>query len=126
MSWSFGQSLPNAQNAEIDPRKFEEYSMNPDNPANQGKWMAFEAIGYDVRDIGNRRIAAGNVISQLRQKLTEVSAFQRQPSIYGLRFEVQVVIQGPNGKVGNLLTIWQIDNGAETPRLITNWLTVYR
>ena len=46
--WTPGQPLPMAENAQIDPRKFEEYSMNPNNPANQGKWMAFAALGYDV------------------------------------------------------------------------------
>jgi hypothetical protein len=56
MVWKSGDPLPNAQSAEIDPRKFEDYSMNPNNPGNQSKWMAFAAIGYDVQESGSRRI----------------------------------------------------------------------
>jgi hypothetical protein len=45
--WKPGNPLPEAQNAEIDPKKFDEYSMNPDNLQNGGKWKAFEQIGYE-------------------------------------------------------------------------------
>jgi hypothetical protein len=29
--WENGQTLPNVQEAEIDARKFEQYSLNPEN-----------------------------------------------------------------------------------------------
>jgi len=126
MTWNSGEPLPNAQNVEIDPRKFEEYSMNPDNPANQEKWMAFEAVGYAVWDSSSRSLAARDVIRQLKQQLASTPASQGRNSIYGLRFEVQIAIQGPNGRQGSLQTVWQIDNGVEVPKLITNWLEVYQ
>lgn len=100
--------------------------MNPANPANQGKWVAFEAIGYDVQNTFSRRLAAQDVITQLKQQLTDAPAIQGQTSTYGLRFKVKVLLRGVNGREGCLITVWQIDNGAETPRLITNWLEVYR
>lgn len=34
--WTPGQPLPSSEDAQIEPRKFEEDSMNPNNPANQG------------------------------------------------------------------------------------------
>src|SRR5215470_4449286 len=40
--------LKNAQQAQIDPAKFDKYSMDPNNPNNQGKWKAFEGVGYNV------------------------------------------------------------------------------
>ncbi|WP_420705299.1 DUF6883 domain-containing protein [Kamptonema sp. PCC 6506] len=43
-------------------------------------------------------------------------------SEYGIRFEVKVPIQGPNGRRGILLTKWQMEQGQS--RLITNWLKV--
>jgi hypothetical protein len=45
--WKPGNPLPEAQNAQIDPKKFDEYSMNPDNPQNRDKWKAFEQIGNE-------------------------------------------------------------------------------
>jgi predicted Zn-dependent peptidase len=124
--WNAGDPMPRAQDAEIDPRKFEQYSMNPTNPTNQGKWMAFAAIGYDVENPQSRNAAAQDVINQLRQGLVNAPATQGQNSIYGLRFQVQVRIEGPNGGEGTLVTTWQIDNDRDVPRLITNWLEVYQ
>lgn len=72
--WTPGQPLPKAENAQIDPRKFEEYSMNRNNPANQRKWMAFAALGYDVESIQSRQAAAQNIINQLRQGLAKAPA----------------------------------------------------
>lgn len=46
-------------------------------------------------------------------------------SLFGPRFEVKVVIVGPNGKNGTLQTVWQYDQGSDTPRLVTNWLEVH-
>lgn len=124
--WNAGDPLPRPQDAEIDPRKFEQYSMNPTNPGNQGKWMAFAAIGYDVENPQSRSAAAQDVINQLRQGLVNAPATQIQSSIYGLRFQVRVRIQGQNGGEGTLVTTWQIDNDRDVPRLITNWLEVYQ
>jgi len=100
--------------------------MNPDNSANQGKWMAFAAIGYDVRNPQSRKSAAQDVINQVQQQLSDLPAIQGQSSSYGFRFEVRAVIQGGNRKEGTLVTIWQTDAGKNIPRLITNWLEVYR
>ncbi len=122
--WEFGQSLPNAENAEIDKRKFNQYSLNPENPNNQGKWIAFATIGYDVNSPQGRQIATEDIINQLRAKVPKLPATQEEPSIYGFRFEVQVPIRGLNGQEGNLITKWQIDRGKTIPRLISNWLKI--
>ncbi|MEM9272436.1 MAG: DUF6883 domain-containing protein [Cyanobacteria bacterium P01_F01_bin.143] len=122
--WEFGKSLPNAEKAEIDERKFKQYSLNPENPNNQGKWIAFAAIGYDVNSPQGRQIATKDIINQLRAKISNLPATQEEPSIYGLRFEVQVPIRGLNEQEGNLITKWQIDRGKSIPRLISNWLKI--
>ncbi len=102
--WKPGDPLPKAEDAEIDPRKFEEYSMNPNNPGNQGKWMAFVAIGYDVQNAELRNAATGDVIRQLREGLANAPAIKGQTSIYGFRFQVRVRIRGLNKREGTLVT----------------------
>ncbi len=42
-----------------------------------------------------------------------------------MRLKVIIKIKGFNGREGNLITIWQIDQDKTIPRLITNWLEVY-
>lgn len=124
--WKPNQPLPNADKAEIDRHKFEQYSLNPDNLNNQGKFIAFMTIGYDVNSPQGRYLAAEDIIKQLRAKLPNLPAVQEKTNIYGLRFEVQVKIQGFNGQEGTLITKWQIDRGQTIPRLITNWLKIYQ
>jgi hypothetical protein len=124
--WKNGDPLPFARQAEIDSAKFDQYSMNPDNPRNLGKWQAFEEIGYDVRRLEKRREAAHQIIEQLRRDLPIVSAKAGKNSPHGSRFEVRVLIRSPVDKTGILVTIWQIDLDRTVPRLITNWLEVHR
>jgi HAMP domain-containing protein len=124
--WNSGDPLPNAVNAEIDRRKFTEYSMNPNNPNNQDKWMAFAALGYDLRTAPDRAIAAQAIIAPLRQAILTAPALPGKISPHGLRFKVATEIQGLNGRLGRLVTVWQIDQNREVPRLVTNWLEVYQ
>ena len=111
---------------EIDPRKFTEYSLNPNHPDNKGKWQAFAQLGYDVETPKGRNQAAENLIQQLRQGLINVPSIPGEPTVHGLRFKVRIRITGLNGQEGTLVTSWQIDVGKDIPRLITNWLEVDR
>ncbi len=67
INWSEGEFLPNANQAEIDLRKFTHYSLQPDNPQNQGKWMGFAMIGYSVETPEDRQIATQDIVQQIRQ-----------------------------------------------------------
>jgi hypothetical protein len=125
INWKEGEPLPNAEKAEIDLRKFTEYSMKPDNPQNQGKWMGFAMIGYPVETSEGRQIASQDVIQQIRQTLSHTPAYKSKNNPYGIRLKVTIIIKGFNGQQGNLITIWQIDQDKTIPRLITNWLEVH-
>ena len=50
--------LPNLELAEIDERKFSEYSLNPGHPDNRGKAEGWRALGYDVDNPQARQKAA--------------------------------------------------------------------
>ncbi|NJO60862.1 MAG: hypothetical protein HC836_22175 [Richelia sp. RM2_1_2] len=126
VEWQPGDPLPKAQQAQIEPAKFERYSMDPNNTKNNGKWKAFEEVGYDVHNDTNRKSGAQDVINQLRQSLVDTPATSGKSTPHGPRFEVRGTLQGPNGKSGTLVSVWQIDAGTDTPRLITNWLEVHR
>lgn len=103
-NWSSGDLLPNVQEVEIDPQKFADYSMNPDNPRNRGKWKAFAALGYNVESVEGRKIGAEDIIRQVRKGVIDTPATESQASIYGQRFQVRVRIRGFNGREGTLAT----------------------
>ena len=67
-----------SQQPEIDDRKFIEYSMNPNHPDSQGKWMAFAELGYDVQSLDGRNIAAQDVIAGVAPKFRQRTVYSRQ------------------------------------------------
>lgn len=125
-NWQSGNPLPMAKFAEIDPRKFTEYSMNPLNPNNQGKWQAFQALGYPIDSLQDRQATTQLIITQIRSRLEQIPATLDEPSPYGIRFTVIIPVMGLNERQGKLITKWQIDNNRTIPRLITNWLQVLK
>lgn len=121
--------LPNLELAQVDERKFSDYSLNPAHPANRGKAGGWRALGYDVDSPQGRREAArelhGLVLSELpaRGKVEETRDTPR-----GLTHRVLNAITGPNGKDGTLVTCWLTENraGDGAPRLITTWAQPHR
>lgn len=124
--WKPSDPLPGASTAVIDERKFTAYSMDPTNARAKRKYLAFKALGYAVESLAERRSAAHDVLAEIRAQLPYVSAYSPGMSEHGARIGVNVLITGPNGRLGTLETRWQYDAGSVTPRLVTNFLKVHR
>jgi hypothetical protein len=121
--------LPNLERAEIDERKFSEYSMNPGHPDNKGKADGWRALGYDVDNPQARREAARELRDlTLEESLANGKVTEVRKDSYGLRPRVISGITGPNGKNATLVTCWLIEDrsGTAIPRLITTWVQPHR
>lgn len=114
--------LPGAERAMIDRRKFTHYSMDP-TADNAGKWKAWPQVGYDIDK--RRDEAADDVRGQLRKQLPGAPIMDSEKSDYGPRYTTESPIDGPNGRRGTLVSIWQFDKGSDAPRMLTNWLEVH-
>jgi hypothetical protein len=76
--------LPNLERAEIDERKFSEYSMNPGHPDNKGKADGWRALGYDVDNPQARREAARELRDlTLEESLTNGKVTEVRNGSYG-------------------------------------------
>jgi Domain of unknown function (DUF6883) len=117
--------LPNVERADVDLTKFSDYSMNEGHPANGGKWVAWNDVGYSIDSASGREAAAQDVMRQLDSQLPETAATFSKTTEWGSRFQVRTTIEGPNGRMGTLVTVWQYDKGSEIPKLITNWLETH-
>ena len=118
------EPMPNAGQAQIDPRKLWAYSMDETNPQNQGKAEAWKRLGYNVDTAEGRQAAAEQVLNQLRQQLPTDPAQINRMSGHGLRYETRTAIEGPDGQQGTLVSEWQYDQGSDVPRMITNWAEI--
>jgi uncharacterized protein YukE len=117
--------LPNVERADVDVTKFSDYSMNESHPANGGKWVAWNDVGYSIDSASGRAAAAQDVMRQLDAQLPETTATFSKTTEWGSRFQVRTTIAGPNGRMGTLVTVWQYDKGSDIPKLITNWLETH-
>lgn len=121
--------IPNLEMAEIDERKFSEYSLNPGHPDNQGKAGGWRALGYDVDNPRARQKAARELRDlTLEELLPSGKVAEVRDDAYGLRPRVISGITGPNGKDATMVTCWLIENrsGTAVPRLITTWVQPHR
>jgi hypothetical protein len=123
-NWKPGDPLPNADTAQINPAKFEKYSMDPTHPKNGGKWRAWEELGYDVHSVAGRQQATQDVLQQIQPQVGTTAASPAKVTPFGECYKMDLKIQGPNGKSAMLETTWQIDNGTTAAKLTTNWAKI--
>src|SRR5262245_5908994 len=105
-------NLPNADDVEIAKEKITHYLLNPLHPDGAGKaafytGMGFKVEGWDVLAAAFQQLAASCPIAK------EVN------SPHGTKYVVDGTLTTPCGKTPVVRTVWIIDHGAETPRLVT-------
>ena len=86
--------------------------MNSAHPDNGGKAAFFVGLGFSE--------AAWQTLASAFIAITSSSAVTKSmESPHGIKYIVDGTIQGPNGSVGTVRTIWIIDSGRDRPRLVT-------
>jgi len=109
-------TLPNHQNAQIDPNKIVNYALNPSHPVGGNKAKVFEsALGFNQSN-------ANQFMAQIQQQLPNSRAILGVNDKYGQRFTVDMSITGPNGKTVIVRTGWIIETGSTIPRLTTTYV----
>ncbi len=111
-------SMPNNTNANTPREKFVNYSLDPNNSNAKGKAEAYEkGLGYTKQN-------ADGLISQIHTAVTTGTAkpYDVSKTEFGVKYKYRIPVTGPNGKTKNVIAVYQIDKGSNTPRLITNYL----
>lgn len=112
-SQAIENTLPNVENATINPKKLTEYALNPDHPVGGNKAKVFEsALGYNQSN-------ADDLMRQIYEKLPNSDAVLGTLDEYGQRYTVDILISGPNGNIVNVRTGWIIKTGSDVPELTT-------
>jgi len=104
--------LPNKEVAIIAPEKLITYLLNTEHKRGGTKARFLARFGYRAENWQQL-----NSDLRLYHLDAEVDAV-RQTS-FGMRYEIRAPIMTPVGRMLFVRTIWQIDDGTDTPRLIT-------
>lgn len=104
--------LPGADGAVVQDAKVRDYLLSPSHPVGRFKAQFFVRLGYS-RD-GWKALAA-----DLQRHAVDGTSVELAPSAYGRRFEIRGSIVGPNGRAAQMVSIWLLPRGTDTPRLVT-------
>jgi len=104
--------IPNAATAVIAEDKLVKYLLNDEHPKGGGKARLFLALGYEA---GNWQRFASDIREQHLSQEVVASA----ENDYGVCYEIVAPLKGPAGRSMAFRSVWQIDTGTHTPRLIT-------
>ncbi|QYO64210.1 DUF6883 domain-containing protein [Leptolyngbya sp. 7M] len=104
--------LPNHERAVIESSKLIHYLLNPNHKRGGTKAKLLIQSGYSQANW-----------QQLEQDIRTAHLSKEVDTLretdYGTRYEISAPILTPTGRFLAVRTVWQIDQGADVPRLIT-------
>jgi len=104
--------LPRADRASIESAKIRDYLLSKAHPIGRFKFDFFAALGYSEREWPRLRI-------DLLKLAVTGEAGLGKASEYGQKYEVHGRLTGPSGREAEIVSVWIVLEGEETPRFVT-------
>ena len=104
--------VPNAENAVVEREKVLGYLLDATHPDNGGKAEFFQRLGFE-RNHWEIFAAAMTALA------VESEVAHQSESPHGRKYVLVGRIRSPGGKTPQVQTIWIVDNGSDTARLVT-------
>lgn len=104
--------LPHAEKAQVDREKVTGYSLCTSHPDGASKAAFFSRHGFTAE--------AWEVLAEAPQDHGwSHPVCGSVPSAYGTRYSVDGPLESPDGRNPKVRTVWIVEHGSETPRLVT-------
>jgi hypothetical protein len=107
--------LPNSERAEIDPRKLNGYSLDPEHDEGRHKAQLFELL------VGINLDNAELLLTAIERAAVTGEAVAGKLDTYGQRYVIDFDFAGPGGTAA-IRTVWIIRSGEDFPRLVTCYI----
>jgi hypothetical protein len=104
--------LPNYENTIVRPEKITGYLLSPTHPQGRAKAGFFTRFGFAL---DSWEALASALLQHAADH--EVAAVEDSP--FGTRYIREGTIHAPDGRAPLLRSVWFIETGDETPRLVT-------
>ena len=104
--------LPNSAKARVDRRKITDYLLCESHPDGASKAEFFGAFGFRVVDWD----VLADALKKHGQENPVVTVID---SPFGPRYTVEGPLEAPDGRRPVVVTVWIIDKGRTSPRLVT-------
>lgn len=104
--------IPNASLALVEQEKITEYLLNTEHRYGASKARFFFRFGFSL--------AKWETLAQaLREHGQQYEVSRTTKTSFGPRYEVEGVLNTPDGRTPRVRSVWQFDQGEVAPRLIT-------
>lgn len=104
--------LPNADGAEIDPRKLHGYLLSPAHAVGRFKARFFMALGYTAAEW---QVLEADLRVQHLNQPAEPSPRER----HGQSWTIRAILKGPNGQSAGVVSVWFIPSDRAVPHFVT-------
>ncbi len=105
-------NLPNPDELVVEHEKIADYLLNPAHRYGASKARFFIGLGFRVEEW--ERLA-----EVLREHGRTHDVARTRETGFGPRYAVEGILKVPDGRSPRVRTVWQMDDGAIAPRLIT-------
>lgn len=104
--------LPNAEDAQVDPKKLQQYLLSETHPIGRWKAVYFRRLGFNASNMA--LLKEGLIgIAKTGDLTTTVTAR------HGTKYVVDGNLATPSGDQIQLRTVWIIEKGQDRPRFVT-------
>ncbi len=104
--------MPSADAATVDSSKVRDYLLSASHPVGRFKATFFASLGYTPAQWGRLR-------DDLYAMACGEEAVTGLRSPYGQKYEVRGRLSGPSGRSAEIVTVWIILLGEDSPRFVT-------
>jgi hypothetical protein len=104
--------IPNAATAVVTEDKICRYLLEASHPDNGGKAAFFHVLGFTTADW----MSFASALQELARNSNFTGCFE---SLHGAKYIVDGLLTSPTGQDALVRTVWIIDRGETTPRLVT-------
>jgi len=110
-SFDYKMRLPDHKTAVIESKKIQDYLLSSVHPVGKAKAAWFSILGYSSSD--------PDLLKHDIMKISGLEATLFEETQYGQKYGIVGSIIGPNGKSGELMTVWIIRTDEDFPRFVT-------
>lgn len=96
----------------VEQQKVEDYLLNAAHPDNGGKAKFFEKLGF-------RRDNWQELAAAVKKLAASADVTSTEESPHGRKYVIVGSVESPSGKTATVQAVWIVDQGLETPRLVT-------
>jgi hypothetical protein len=104
--------LPNPDKLMVEREKIVDYLLNPTHRYGASKARFFTHFGFQME-------AWEQLAQALRDHGRKHDVTRTRETGFGPRYEVEGKLNCPNGRHPQVRSVWQLDDGAVAPRLLT-------